>query len=68
VFRTKGELATGILAEAFTDGTAVDFVCGAVDIRTAPAPSCGSSSKTATKAACCGFRAVSTSRWRAGSP
>jgi SRSO17 transposase len=28
VFRTKGELAIDICAEAFADGAAVDFVCG----------------------------------------
>jgi DDE superfamily endonuclease len=28
VFRTKGQLATGILAEAFADGVRLDFVCG----------------------------------------
>ncbi|MFY9773650.1 MAG: IS701 family transposase [Trebonia sp.] len=27
-FRTKGQLATGILAEAFADGVRLDFVCG----------------------------------------
>jgi SRSO17 transposase len=28
VFRTKGQLAIGVCAEAFADGVAVDFVCG----------------------------------------
>ena len=28
VFRTKGQLAIGILAEAFADGVRLDFVCG----------------------------------------
>jgi DDE superfamily endonuclease len=28
VFRTKGELAIGVLTEAFTDGAVFDFVCG----------------------------------------
>jgi len=28
VFRTKGELAISILAEALADGAALDFVCG----------------------------------------
>jgi SRSO17 transposase len=28
VFRTKGELATGICADAFADGAVFDFVCG----------------------------------------
>jgi SRSO17 transposase len=28
VFRTKGQLATDILAEAFADGVRLDFVCG----------------------------------------
>ena len=28
VFRTKGQLAIGILAEAFADGIELDFVCG----------------------------------------
>lgn len=28
VFRTKGQLATDILADAFTDGIRLDFVCG----------------------------------------
>ena len=28
VFRTKGQLAAGILAGAFTDGVRLDFVCG----------------------------------------
>ena len=27
-FRTKGQLAIDILAEAFTDGVRLDFVCG----------------------------------------
>ena len=28
VFRTKGQLAIGLLTEAFADGIALDFVCG----------------------------------------
>ena len=40
-FRTKGELAIDILADAYGDGLSLDFVCG--DEVTAPAPLCGSS-------------------------
>jgi hypothetical protein len=57
VFRTKGELAIDICTEALADGAAVDFVCGTRS--TAPAPSCGSSSKAATRPTCCGFGAAS---------
>ena len=27
-FRTKGQLATGILTDAFADGVRLDFICG----------------------------------------
>ena len=66
VFRTKGELATGMCTEAFADGAAFDFVCGTRS--TAAAPGCGSSSKAASRPTCCGFGAAFTSRWPAGHP
>jgi hypothetical protein len=57
-FRTKGQLAIDILAEALADGVRLDFVCG--DIRsTAHAPNCASTCKTATRPTCCGSRPAS---------
>jgi DDE superfamily endonuclease len=58
-FRTKGQLAIGIAAEALADGVRFDFFCG--DESTAAAPSCGSSSRPAARPTCCGCRG--TSAW-----
>ena len=55
VFRTKGQLATGILAEAVGDGVGLDFVCGDEMRCTARAPSCASSWKITSRLMCCGF-------------
>ena len=52
-FRTKGQLAIDICAEAFADGIGLTSSAGTRS--TAAAPSCGSSSKTAARPTCCGF-------------
>ena len=58
VFRTKGQLAIDILAEAFAGGVRLDFVCGDEVLRrlhrTARVPA-----KTATRPTYCGSRAAS---------
>jgi hypothetical protein len=65
VFRTKGQLAIDICAEAFADGVRFGFLCGTR--YTATAPSCGSSAKTAARGTCCGSGPLSTWCWpRAG--
>jgi SRSO17 transposase len=64
-FRTKGQLAIDILAEAFADGVRLDFVCG--DEYTARAPNCADTAKTATRPTCCGSPPASASPWPAGS-
>jgi SRSO17 transposase len=63
-FRTKGQLAIDICADAYADGLRFDFVCG--DESTAPARSCGSSSRPASRPTCCGSRRFSPSRWPRG--
>jgi hypothetical protein len=52
VFRTKGQLAIDICAEAFIDGSG--WTSSAGTRYTAAAPSYGSSWKNATRGMCCG--------------
>ena len=64
-FRTKGELAIDICAEAHTGGVRV--ASSAETRSTAPAPNCASSWKPTARGMCCGSRPASASPWRTGS-
>ena len=66
VFRTKGELAIDIAAEALADGVTFDFVCG--DEVYGACTKLRDSSKAAARPTCCGFRAAFTSHWHVESP
>jgi len=65
VFRTKGQLAITICADAFADGVRLDFACG--DEVYGSCTELGSSSKPVARATCCGCPRTFTSRWPAGS-
>jgi hypothetical protein len=58
-FRTKGQLAIGIAAEALADGICFDSSAGMRS--TAAAPNYAPSSKPAARARCCASRGTSTS-------
>src|SRR5260370_25989957 len=60
VFRTKGQLAIDICADAYADGLA--SISPAVMRFTAAERNCGSSSRPAGRPTCCGFRLTSPSR------
>jgi SRSO17 transposase len=67
-FRTKGELAIDLCAEALTGGTRVDFVCG--DEVYGSCPKLREFLEDRGQGMCCGSRPASASPWRAesGSP
>jgi len=59
-FRTKGQLAIDICADAAGDGVRPDCYCGTRS--TATARSCGSTSSPKIRPTCCGSRATSALR------
>jgi len=63
-FRTKGQLAIDICAEARADGARFDFLWAMRS--TATAPSCARSAKNTARDMCCGFPLASASPWRRG--
>ena len=66
-FRTKGQLAVDISADAFADGL-IFFDSSAATRCTATALSCGGSSKAAGRGMCCGSRRTSGLPSRLGMP
>ena len=64
VFRTKGQLAIDVLADAGADGLAFDFICGDEVYGSQKHAAAGSSSRSTGRPTCCGSPRTSQSSSR----